>query len=108
MCGIAGFAGAGEREILAKMTDALTHRGPDDRGVWDDGTVFLGHRRLSIVDLEGGHQPMATSDDELILIFNGEIYNHDELRIERKAKGHVFRTDHSDTEFLLPGYREWG
>jgi asparagine synthase (glutamine-hydrolysing) len=108
MCGIAGFAGAGEREILAKMTDALTHRGPDDRGLWDNGTVFLGHRRLSIIDLAGGHQPMSTSDGDLIVIFNGEIYNHAQLRADLKAAGHVFQTDHSDTEVLLHGYEEWG
>ena len=75
---------------------------------WDDGTVFLGHRRLSIVDLAGGHQPMATPDGELTVVFNGEIYNHAELRAELKARGHVFQTDHSDTEVLLHGYREWG
>jgi asparagine synthase (glutamine-hydrolysing) len=108
MCGIAGFVGAGDREILARMTGTLVHRGPDDSGFWDDGTVFLGHRRLAIVDLAGGHQPMATPDGELTLIFNGEIYNHAELRNELKARRHVFQTDHSDTEVLLHGYREWG
>ena len=108
MCGIAGFVGAGDRETLARMTARLAHRGPDDSGLWNDGAVFLGHRRLSIVDLEGGHQPMATADGDLILIFNGEIYNHAELRAELKGRGHVFQTDHSDSEVLLHGYREWG
>lgn len=108
MCGIAGFVGAGDRETLARMTAVLAHRGPDDSGLWDNGTVFLGHRRLSIVDLEGGHQPMATADGDLTLIFNGEIYNHAELRAELKARGHLFQTDHSDSEVLLHGYREWG
>jgi len=108
MCGIAGFVGAGDHETLARMTARLAHRGPDDSGLWSDGTVFLGHRRLSIVDLEGGHQPMATADGDLILVFNGEIYNHAELRAELKARGHVFQTDHSDSEVLLHGYREWG
>ena len=108
MCGIAGFVGAGDREVLARMTGALAHRGPDASGFWNNGAVFLGHRRLSIVDLGGGHQPMATPDGELTVIFNGEIYNHAELREELKARGHVFQTDHSDTEVLLHGYREWG
>ena len=108
MCGIAGFVGAGDRETLARMTVCLAHRGPDDSGLWSDGVVFLGHRRLSIVDLAGGHQPMVTADGDLILIFNGEIYNHAELRADLKSRGHVFRTDHSDSEVLLHGYREWG
>jgi asparagine synthase (glutamine-hydrolysing) len=108
MCGIAGFVGAGDRETLARMTAVLVHRGPDDAGLWDNGTVFLGHRRLAIVDLADGHQPMSTSDGALTVIFNGEIYNHGELRAELKAHGHVFQTDHSDTEVLLHGYRQWG
>ncbi|HEV2806002.1 MAG TPA: asparagine synthase (glutamine-hydrolyzing) [Chthoniobacterales bacterium] len=108
MCGIAGFVGSGNREILRRMTGTLVHRGPDDCGYWDDGTTFLGFRRLSIVDLEGGHQPMSTVDGKLTLIFNGEIYNHVELRAELKARGHIFQTDHSDSEVLLHGYREWG
>jgi len=108
MCGIAGFVGAGDRETLARMTTRLAHRGPDDSGLWNEGAVFLGHRRLSIVDLAGGHQPMATADGDLILIFNGEVYNHAELRAELKARGHIFQTDHSDSEVLLHGYREWG
>ncbi len=108
MCGIAGFVGAGDRETLARMTGVLVHRGPDDSGLWDNGTVYLGHRRLAIVDLADGHQPMSTSDGALTVIFNGEIYNHGELRAELKAHGHVFQTDHSDTEVLLHGYRQWG
>ena len=108
MCGIAGFVGAGDRETLARMTGVLVHRGPDDGGLWDNGNVFLGHRRLSIVDLAGGHQPMSTSDGDLTVIFNGEIYNHAELRAELKGHGHIFQTDHSDTEVLLHGYRQWG
>jgi asparagine synthase (glutamine-hydrolysing) len=108
MCGIAGFVGSGNREILRRMTGTLVHRGPDDCGYWDDGTTFFGFRRLSIVDLEGGRQPMSTADGKLTLIFNGEIYNHVELRAELKARGHVFQTDHSDSEVLLHGYREWG
>jgi asparagine synthase (glutamine-hydrolysing) len=108
MCGIAGFVGLGDRETLARMTAALAHRGPDDSGLWVERNVFLGHRRLSIVDLTGGHQPMSTQDGDLTVTFNGEIYNHSELRAELKKQGHVFQTDHSDTEVLLHGYREWG
>ncbi|MEA3210643.1 MAG: hypothetical protein QOE70_3700 [Chthoniobacter sp.] len=110
MCGIAGFAGDGDRAVLQRMTDAIQHRGPDAEGHWTeaDRGVFLGHRRLSIVDLCGGAQPMWTRDGALGVIFNGEIYNHAELRTELKARGCEFVTDHSDTEVLLHGYREWG
>ena len=110
MCGIAGFLGAGERSVLHQMTTALTHRGPDGEGYWidEDAQVFLGHRRLSIVDIAAGSQPMTTVDDQLVITFNGEIYNHAELRTELENRGHRFKTDHSDTEVLLYGYREWG
>ena len=113
MCGIAGFVapgGAGDWQILEKMTRALAHRGPDAEGyvVIPESGVHLGHRRLSIVDLSGGAQPMSTPDGNLTIVFNGEIYNHAELRSELQAKGHRFQTDHSDTEVLLNGYREWG
>ncbi len=110
MCGIAGFAGQGDRGVLQRMTDAIAHRGPDAEGHWveESAGVFLGHRRLSIVDLDGGAQPMWTADQQVGVIFNGEIYNHAELRAELKARGCQFVTDHSDTEVLLHGYREWG
>ncbi len=110
MCGIAGFSGSGDAGVLRKMTDAIRHRGPDDDGLWQDEKrrVFLGFRRLAIIDLAGGHQPMFTADGALGVVFNGEIYNHAELRAELQAKGHVFQTDHSDTEVLLHGWREWG
>ncbi len=110
MCGIAGFVGAGDRSTLRRMTDAIRHRGPDAEGLWQDESagVFLGHRRLSIVDLSGGAQPMWTADRALGVVFNGEIYNHAELRTELKARRCVFLTDHSDTEVLLHAYREWG
>lgn len=118
MCGIAGMvwneSGAGgsadPRAVMDAMTDALTHRGPDGRGVFHDPDLglWLGHRRLSIIDLEGGAQPLATADGGLVVVFNGEIYNHLELRAALEAKGHRFQTDHSDTEVLLHGYREWG
>lgn len=109
MCGITGFVGAGNDTDLRRMADALAHRGPDDTGYWDDPvrSVHLGHRRLSILDIAGGHQPMVTADGDLIIIFNGEIYNFAELRAELVSRGHRFQTDHSDTEVLLHGYREW-
>ncbi len=110
MCGIAGFAGLGDLGVLRRMTAAIAHRGPDADGHWAEEStgVFLGHRRLSIVDLSGGAQPMWTRDGQLGVTFNGEIYNHAELRAELKARGCEFITDHSDTEVLLHGYREWG
>jgi len=113
MCGIAGFVAAravAGRDVLERMTRALAHRGPDAEGYFLDAErgVHLGHRRLSIVDLSGGAQPMATADQDLVIVFNGEIYNHAELRAELQSKGCRFQTDHSDTEVLLEGYREWG
>ena len=113
MCGIAGFVAprdTGDRQTLERMTRALAHRGPDAEGyaVIPESGVHLGHRRLSIVDLSGGAQPMSTVDGNLTIVFNGEIYNHADLRAELQAKGHPFRTDHSDTEVLLNGYRAWG
>jgi asparagine synthase (glutamine-hydrolysing) len=91
------------------MTDSLRHRGPDDRGtvVLDQGHIALGMRRLSIVDVAGGHQPMSDAADQLHLVFNGEIYNHMALRKELRDLGHIFKSDHSDTEVLLHGYEEW-
>lgn len=108
MCGIAGFVGSGDRADLEAMTGRLAHRGPDADGFHVDGPVHLGHRRLSILDLSGGCQPMTTADGQLTVVFNGEIYNHAELRRDLVAAGHVFQTDHSDTEVLLHGWREWG
>ena len=108
MCGIAGLIGCGDGAVLRDMTAALAHRGPDGEGTWIDGNVFLGHRRLSIIDLASGAQPMTTLDNQLVVTFNGEIYNHAELRALLEKRGHRFKTDHSDTEVLLYGYREWG
>ncbi len=110
MCGLAGFFGSGDRRDLVAMTEAIAHRGPDADGHWvDENTrVHLGHRRLAIVDLAGGSQPMWTEDEQLGVVFNGEIYNHAELRERLKTRGRVFQTDHSDTEVLLHAYREWG
>ncbi len=110
MCGIAGFVGTGTRDDIRRMTDAISHRGPDAEGFWHDPAagVFFGHRRLSILDLTGGSQPMSSADGRLIIVFNGEIYNHLTLRTELESVGARFSTDHSDTEVLLHGYRLWG
>jgi asparagine synthase (glutamine-hydrolysing) len=110
MCGIAGFIGTGQQEVLDRMIKALAHRGPDGEGTWIDQNsgIFLGHRRLAILDIAAGSQPMTTIDEELVITYNGEIYNHAALRADLEAKGHRFKTDHSDTEVLLYGYREWG
>jgi asparagine synthase (glutamine-hydrolysing) len=108
MCGIAGFVGEGSRDDLYRMTAKVSHRGPDGDGFWSGDQVYFGHRRLSIVDLSGGSQPMRTADESLVITYNGEIYNHAELREELERAGHQFQTDHSDTEVLLYGYREWG
>jgi asparagine synthase (glutamine-hydrolysing) len=110
MCGIAGFAGLGDRDTIARMTNSLAHRGPDGEGYYhdDEAKVYLGHRRLAVVDIEGGHQPMWNEDRSVGVTFNGEIYNHVELRRELIARGHGFATDHSDTEALIHGYEEWG
>jgi asparagine synthase (glutamine-hydrolysing) len=112
MCGIAGlFDCHGRRlfdpKLIAGMTTALVHRGPDGAGLHEEPGVALGHRRLAIIDLAGGAQPMGTPDRTLITVFNGEIYNFPALRAELEAKGASFAT-HSDTEVLLHGWRRWG
>ncbi len=112
MCGIAGIVAlaagrAVSGELALAMADRIAHRGPDGSGVHVGPGYALSHRRLAIVDLAGGAQPMGTSDGRLWVTFNGEIYNYLELREELAAKGHVFLT-HSDTEVLLHGWRQWG
>src|SRR5688500_11824933 len=109
MCGIVGILSR-ERPVpsLAAACRALSHRGPDDSGEWqsDDGLVAFGHRRLSILDPSpDGHQPFVK--DELSLTYNGEVYNHRELRAELEARGHRFRS-HCDTEVVLEAYRAFG
>lgn len=108
MCGICGFTGTPEREVLLRMTTAIRHRGPDDTGTRQDAEVSLGMRRLSIVDLATGHQPVPNEDESIWVVFNGEIYNHLELRKDLEARGHHFRTNHSDTEVLVHLYEEHG
>lgn len=110
MCGIVGFSGAGSVEDLHRMMAALAHRGPDDEGSHVDrvNRVFLGHRRLNVVDLSAGSQPLWNEDGTVAVIYNGEVYNHEALRKELEAAGHVFKTDHCDTEVLVHGYEAWG
>jgi asparagine synthase (glutamine-hydrolysing) len=112
MCGIAGFVAnfAGEHDTattLARMTGILRHRGPDDSDLWSDGTAFLGHRRLSIVDLATGHQPMSNEDGDLWIVYNGEIFNHEDLRPGLEQAGHLYRS-RSDTETILHAYEQYG
>ena len=116
MCGINGIAlsSRSRRSIdvaaLERMRDVITHRGPDDQGIFVDaraGQVGLGHRRLSIVDIKAGHQPMSNEDGTLQIIYNGEIYNHAEFRSSLEARGHVYNT-HCDTETILHLYEEYG
>lgn len=108
MCGIAGYIGKTIDGVLGKMSSTLHHRGPDSSGEYIVQPVHLAHTRLAIIDLPQGVQPMHTIDSMLTVIFNGEIYNHKELRLELEDAGHTFITDHSDTEVLLHGWREWG
>ena len=110
MCGIVGFVGNGKQLYLEQMVAQLIHRGPDGSGFFADPDkgVYLGHRRLKVVDIPDGSQPMKTLDSEYVITYNGEIYNAIELRRELEHLGHKFQTDHSDTEVLLYGYKEWG
>ncbi len=109
MCGIAGkvATGAVDETEIRRMCDAIAHRGPDDWGRFIEGGVGLGMRRLSIIDLAGGHQPMSNEDGSVVVVYNGEIYNHASLHAELVAKGHQFRT-RSDTEVLVHLYEEEG
>src|SRR4051812_14408722 len=111
MCGIAGSldlrGNPSNRGAVCAMTDRMIHRGPDACGYYSDGPVSLGHRRLAIIDLDGGAQPMSDDEGTLWITFNGEIYNFLELRQTLEAAGHRFRTG-SDTEVILKAYREYG
>ena len=112
MCGIAGIVQTRSRrrygrDDVRNMTDRIVHRGPDDDGIYDGGAAILGMRRLSIIDLAGGHQPISNEDDTVWVVNNGEIYNYQALRRELERKGHIFST-HSDTEVLVHLYEEYG
>src|SRR5262245_60319704 len=112
MCGIVGLThpagdSAGALQTVRRMADTIVHRGPDDEGLHAGGRATIGMRRLSIIDLSGGHQPIANEDETLWLVCNGEIYNFQELRAELQAAGHRFRTG-SDVEVLLHLYEEHG
>lgn len=112
MCGIVGLLAAADgpppdRGRLERAVEALRHRGPDGRGIHVDGRVALGHTRLSIIDVEGGAQPLGNEDGSVVTVFNGEIWNHLELRRTLETSGHRFRT-HCDTEVIVHGYEQWG
>ncbi|MBR3366288.1 MAG: asparagine synthase (glutamine-hydrolyzing) [Lachnospiraceae bacterium] len=111
MCGICGFIGRGEREqrgaVLENMKEKIRHRGPDGEGTYIDDTIAMGFRRLAIIDLQGGDQPIFSEDRHLVITFNGEIYNYRELREELRGMGYVFQTA-SDTEVILHGYEAFG
>src|SRR5438034_4525130 len=117
MCGIAGFVESPDlrapfgrdaaRDLIHRMCDVIRHRGPDDEGVWLDERVALGMRRLSIIDLSTGHQPIHNEDQTVWIVFNGEIYNFRELRAELEAAGHRFYTS-TDTEVIVHAYEQWG
>jgi asparagine synthase (glutamine-hydrolysing) len=112
MCGIAGIfnlnGGPVSPVFLRKMTDAISHRGPDGEGFYIDSFVGLGHRRLSIIDLSSlGHQPMQSADSQVTISYNGEVYNYQELRVELEAQGYAFKS-HTDTEVVLNAWLMWG
>ena len=108
MCGICGFTGRSDDRLLKKMADTLIHRGPDEDGFYIDDEVNLAIQRLSIIDLESGQQPIHNEDKTLWTVFNGEIYNFQELRKDMESRGHRFYTDHSDTEVIVHLYEEYG
>ena len=109
MCGITGFINKekNKKSIIEKMSKRISHRGPDSEGFYIDNDIALAHRRLSIIDLEGGIQPLYNEDKSKVIIFNGEIYNYIELTKQLKDDGHKFKTS-SDTEVLIHGYEKWG
>ena len=110
MCGIAGFiagCGAADARLLAPMLARIAHRGPDGQGSFVEGPAALGHCRLAIIDPDGGAQPLYSEDENLVIVFNGEIYNYRALTAELTALGHTFAT-RTDTEVLLHGWEQWG
>src|ERR1051326_1481223 len=113
MCGINGIALSSrsglslDRKVVERMRDVIAHRGPDDVGIFIDGSVGLGHRRLSIVGVASGHQPMTNEDNSLQITYNSEIYNHADYRDDLESRGHIYRT-HCDTETILHLYEDYG
>src|SRR5438132_8253792 len=112
MCGIAGFVDAQLRHhnaslLIEAMCQVIRHRGPDDQGVWVGDGVALGMRRLAIIDLAGGHQPICNEDRSILVVFNGEIYNYRALQHALQQRGHSFQTD-ADTEVIVHAYEEYG
>ena len=112
MCGICGKLNFDRENVVSEgllkaMADSITHRGPDDEGYYVSGQIGLGFRRLSIIDLSGGHQPLCNEDGTVWIVFNGEIYNYQELRQLLQSKGHTFRTQ-TDTEVIVHLYEEYG
>jgi asparagine synthase (glutamine-hydrolysing) len=111
MCGIAGYVAARPslpgRRVIERMTDAIRHRGPDESGIYEDERACLGHRRLSIIDVAAGRQPMSNEDGSLWIVYNGEVFNHADLRPELEKAGHRYRT-RCDTETILHAYEEYG
>jgi asparagine synthase (glutamine-hydrolysing) len=111
MCGIAGFVSARrldrQQSTIRRMTDVISHRGPDDWGYYNDDHAHLGHRRLSIIDLNNGHQPLTNEDGSLQIVYNGELFNHTDLRQELETLGHVYRS-HCDTETIVHAYEQMG
>ena len=112
MCGICGQFNFGngkpvQPQTVRRMADSIAHRGPDDEGFYFEGALGLGFRRLSIIDLAGGHQPMSDQEESVWVVFNGEIYNFPELKRELEGYGYTFRTQ-SDTEVIVHGYKKWG
>src|ERR1043166_889611 len=112
MCGICGVLRLDGQPVpantIAKMSATIQHRGPDGDGVWAEGPIGLGHRRLAIIDLTpAGHQPMSNEDGDLLIVYNGELYNYQNLRVELEAAGHRFHS-RTDTETVIHAYEEWG
>ena len=112
MCGIIGVLNRNAEPVpaglLKRMTDIIAHRGPDSEGHYTDGPVGFGHRRLSIIDLSPhGHQPMANETGDVVIVFNGEIYNFQKLRVDLESHGHQFHSQ-TDTEVIIHAYEQWG
>ena len=107
MCGICGFYGLNDKELLKRMSHIMTYRGPDDNGFFIDNNIGIANQRLSIIDLKTGHQPIHNEDESIWITFNGEIYNFKELRAVLEKKGHRFYSN-SDTEVIVHAYEEYG